>query len=86
MRSSRGVRTPGSSGVTIAGRTHSFADAIAEAAKTDAVVMTAGTISEEGADRAKFTAIDGQKLATLAAIGGGAGLICRSFKHHFEQW
>jgi beta-glucosidase len=56
---------------TIDGRKVGFVDAIAEAAKADAVVMMAGTISEEGADRATFIAVDGKKLATPAAIGGG---------------
>jgi beta-glucosidase len=33
--------------------------------------MMAGTISEEGADRATFTAVNGQELAKPAALGGG---------------
>ena len=56
---------------TIDGLKVSFADAITEAAKADAVVMMAGTISEEGADRATFTAVNGQRLAASAATGGG---------------
>jgi beta-glucosidase len=56
---------------TIDGRKVSFADAVAEAAKADAVVMMAGTISEEGADRATFTDVKGQRLAVSAATGGG---------------
>jgi beta-glucosidase len=56
---------------TIDGQKLSFAEALAEAANADAVVMMAGTISEEGADRATFTAIDGKKLAVPAAQGGG---------------
>jgi beta-glucosidase len=59
------------SSATIDGKKQSFAEAIAEAAKADAVVVMAGTISEEGADRATFTAVDGKRLATPAAIGGG---------------
>jgi beta-glucosidase len=56
---------------TIDGRKVSFVDAVAEAAKADAVVMMAGTISEEGADRATFTDVKGQRLAASAATGGG---------------
>jgi beta-glucosidase len=56
---------------TIDGLKVSFADAITEAVKADAVVMMAGTISEEGADRATFTAVNGQRLAVSAATGGG---------------
>jgi beta-glucosidase len=56
---------------TIDGHKLSFADAVAAAAKADAVVMMAGTISEEGADRATFTAVNGKELASAAAIGGG---------------
>jgi beta-glucosidase len=56
---------------TIDGKKVSFADALAEAAKADAVVMMAGTISEEGADRATFTAVNGQRLAAPAGTGGG---------------
>ncbi len=56
---------------TIDGRQVSFADALAEAAGADAVVMMAGTISEEGADRATFTEVNGRKLASPAALGGG---------------
>jgi beta-glucosidase len=55
------------SSATIEGRVVSFADAIAEAAKAEAVVMMAGTISEEGADRATFAAADGKKLAAAAS-------------------
>ena len=44
---------------------------LAEAAKAEAVVMMAGTISEEGADRATFTATDGKALASGAAEGHG---------------
>lgn len=56
---------------TIDGRTVSFADAVAEAARADAVVMMAGTIAEEGADRATFAAVDGHQLAAPAGIGSG---------------
>ncbi len=56
---------------TIDGRKVSFAEALAAAASADAVVMMAGTISEEGADRATFTGVNGKQLAAPAAIGGG---------------
>jgi beta-glucosidase len=56
-------------GATIDGRKVSFADALAAAAGADAVVMMAGTISEEGADRATFTDVKGKQLAAPAAIG-----------------
>jgi beta-glucosidase len=56
---------------TIDGKAASFADAVAEAAGADAVVMMAGTISEEGADRATFTKADGKLLADGAALGSG---------------
>lgn len=54
---------------TVDGAQVSFADAVAEAAKADAVVIMAGTISEEGADRATFTDTSGHQLATPAAEG-----------------
>jgi beta-glucosidase len=56
---------------TIDGRKVSFAEALAAAASTDAVVMMAGTISEEGADRATFTDVKGRQLAASAATGNG---------------
>lgn len=56
---------------TIDGRVVDFADAVAEAAKADAVVMMAGTIAEEGADRATFTDEDGKQLASPASAGSG---------------
>jgi beta-glucosidase len=56
---------------TIDGKTASFADAVAAAAGADAVVMMAGTIAEEGADRATFTNADGKLLAAGAALGSG---------------
>ena len=56
---------------TIDGRKVSFADALAAAAGADAVVMMAGTISEEGADRATFTDVKGRQLASPAGVGGG---------------
>ena len=46
-----------------------FAQALAEAARADAVVIMAGTISEEGADRASFTSASGKTLAASAAAG-----------------
>lgn len=54
---------------TIDGTQTTFAAALGEAAKADAVVMMAGTISEEGADRATFTGTEGKRLATSAAEG-----------------
>lgn len=54
---------------TVDGAQVPFADAVAEAAKADAVVIMAGTISEEGADRATFTDTSGHQLATPAAEG-----------------
>jgi beta-glucosidase len=56
---------------TIDGETMPFAKALAEAAAADAVVVMAGTISEEGADRATFAASDGKRLADSAAAGSG---------------
>ena len=58
-------------GATIDGQPASFAAALAAAAQADAVVVMAGTISEEGADRATFTATDGKQLAASAALGNG---------------
>jgi beta-glucosidase len=57
---------------TIDGKEASFTAAVAAAASADAVVMMAGTISEEGADRATFTDSSGKVLA--AGAGQGAGL------------
>ncbi len=54
---------------TIDGKSASFADAVSEAAKADAVVMMAGTISEEGADRATFADTSGKRLAAPASLG-----------------
>jgi beta-glucosidase len=56
---------------TIDGKAASFTDAIAAAAGADAVVMMAGTIAEEGADRATFTDASGKQLAADAAQGSG---------------
>ncbi|MEJ5979259.1 glycoside hydrolase family 3 C-terminal domain-containing protein [Novosphingobium sp. PS1R-30] len=56
---------------TIDGVTTDFAAVLAEAARAEAVVMMAGTISEEGADRATFTRPDGKALAGAAAEGHG---------------
>lgn len=54
---------------TIDGQSASFAQVKAAAAEADAVVMMAGTISEEGADRATFTDRSGHQLAASAAAG-----------------
>lgn len=56
---------------TIDGRQVDFAEALAEASAADAVVMMAGTISEEGADRATFANASGKQLAAPAAAGSG---------------
>ena len=56
---------------TIDGQDVPFADALSAAAAADAVVVMAGTISEEGADRATFTAADGKQLAAPAGEGSG---------------
>jgi beta-glucosidase len=54
---------------TIDGAPATFAAAVHEAAAADAVVVMAGTVSEEGADRATFVAADGKRLAASAAAG-----------------
>jgi beta-glucosidase len=56
---------------TIDGAPATFAAALAEAGAADAVAIMAGTISEEGADRATFTAANGKTLAASAALGSG---------------
>lgn len=56
---------------TVDGARITFADALELAAAADAVVVMAGTISEEGADRATFTSVNGKKLATSPAEGTG---------------
>ncbi|MEO6092058.1 MAG: glycoside hydrolase family 3 N-terminal domain-containing protein [Novosphingobium sp.] len=54
---------------TIDGAPASFAAALGAAAAADAVVIMAGTVSEEGADRATFASQDGHRLAASAAAG-----------------
>lgn len=54
---------------TIDGKEVSFQTALDAAASADAVIMMAGTISEEGADRATFTDTSGKRLALDAAKG-----------------
>jgi beta-glucosidase len=56
---------------TIDGVPAPFATVLAEAGAADAVVLMAGTVSEEGADRATFAAANGQALAAPAAAGSG---------------
>lgn len=51
---------------TIDGVAATYAEALTAAAGADAVVIMAGTVAEEGADRASFTATSG---GTLAAVG-----------------
>lgn len=59
--------------VTINGSSATFSDALTAAAAADAVVIMAGTISEEGADR--VTLIDGVTTSsTTATLGAGATL------------
>jgi beta-glucosidase len=53
----------------IDGKQVSFAEALAEAGKAEAVVVMAGTIAEEGADRATFTDTTGRQLAAPASVG-----------------
>lgn len=59
------------SAATVDGKEVSFAEALAEAASAEAVVMMAGTISEEGADRATFADTSGHYLESSAALGSG---------------
>jgi beta-glucosidase len=54
---------------TIDGAEASFAEVLALAAGADSIVIMAGTIAEEGADRATFTDSSGQVLAQNAATG-----------------
>jgi beta-glucosidase len=54
---------------TIDGAATTFAQALAEAGRAEAVVLMAGTISEEGADRATFVSTDGRTLAESPAAG-----------------
>lgn len=55
---------------TIDGASVSFSAALAAAAQADAVIVMAGTISEEGADR--LTAADGSSLSTVVPLAPGA--------------
>lgn len=58
---------------TINGSSATFSEALTAAAAADAVIIMAGTISEEGADR--VTLIDGvSTYSTTATLGSGAGL------------
>lgn len=54
---------------TIDGKQVSFADAVAEAGKAEAAVIMAGTIAEEGADRATFADTTGHRLTASASAG-----------------
>lgn len=54
---------------TVDGKSVPFADILALAGQADAVVIMAGTVAEEGADRATFTDPSGQKLAAPASVG-----------------
>lgn len=54
---------------TIDGSQASFADVTAQAGTADALIIMAGTISEEGADRATFATANGRELAGTAAAG-----------------
>lgn len=57
---------------TIDGVAKTFADVTAAAAGADAVIVMAGTIAEEGADRASFT--DGTALTMAQSAAAGMGL------------
>ncbi len=57
------------SSATIDGTSATFAQAMAAAAGADAVIIMAGTVAEEGSDRATFTAANGATLAGSAADG-----------------
>lgn len=59
----------GNISATIDGARVSFADVTAQAGAADAVIIMAGTISEEGADRATFAGASGRQLAGFAAAG-----------------
>ncbi|MCB2074388.1 MAG: glycoside hydrolase family 3 C-terminal domain-containing protein [Novosphingobium sp.] len=59
----------GNVSATIDGEQTTFTAALDEIAASDAVVIMAGTISEEGADRATFTGVNGETLAASAAAG-----------------
>lgn len=54
---------------TLDGAAVSFDDVTAQAGAADAVIIMAGTISEEGADRATFAGASGRELAGSAAAG-----------------
>jgi beta-glucosidase len=54
---------------TIDGTAATYAQALAAAAAADTVIVMAGTIAEEGADRATFTSTAGTTLAASAAAG-----------------
>ncbi|MDE2410152.1 MAG: glycoside hydrolase family 3 C-terminal domain-containing protein [Sphingomonadales bacterium] len=54
---------------TIDGVDADFAAALKQAAAADAVIVMAGTISEEGADRATFANANGKEIAGSAAAG-----------------
>jgi len=56
---------------TIDGKPVTFATALTESGRADAVVVMAGTIAEEGADRATFDDANGHRLAASAALGSG---------------
>lgn len=57
--------------VTVEDDNSDLAAAVAAARDADAVIVMAGTISEEGADRATFTSTAGRTLAGSAAEGSG---------------
>lgn len=59
-------------GATIDGTSATYAAALSAAAGADAVIVMAGTISEEGADRASFTTGQGVTVTgTMTAVGDG---------------
>lgn len=56
---------------TLDGSNISFSEALRVVGAADAVIIMAGTIAEEGADRASFVDETGKKLAAPAALGSG---------------
>lgn len=59
---------------TIDGAKVPFAQALTEAARAEAVVIMAGTVAEEGADRATFVNANGKQLAESTSASAGSSL------------
>ena len=66
---------------TVDGKPASFAEVLALAGKAEAVVIMAGTVAEEGADRATFTDASGHQLAAPAAAGSTLDWYARRSNH-----